>query len=62
MIEMAIAAGVQHFYPSEFGFDLSQAELYTHRYFRSKQDTRDHLAAKARENPGFQYTLFMNGS
>ena len=62
MIEMAITAGVQHFYPSEFGFDLSQPGLYTYRYFRSKQDTRDHLAAKARENPDFRYTLFMNGA
>lgn len=61
MIDQAIAAGVTQFYPSEYGSDLAQKQFFAHRYFRSKLDTRAHLARRARENPNFKYTLFMNG-
>ena len=61
MIDQAIAAGVTQFYPSEYGSDLAQKQFFAHRYFRSKLDTRAHLARRARENPNFKYTLFLNG-
>jgi hypothetical protein len=61
MIEPAIAAGVTHFYPSEWNSDISQKEIYGMRYFRDKQVTRSHLAAKAKEHPDFKYTIFITG-
>ncbi|KAM0447857.1 hypothetical protein ACHAO4_008601 [Trichoderma viride] len=61
MVEAAIAGGVRHFYPSEFGSDVAQEQLRTFRYFRDKRATRDHLAAKAKEHPGFYYTLMLTG-
>ncbi|KAJ6528933.1 hypothetical protein B0H19DRAFT_968764 [Mycena capillaripes] len=62
MIEAAVAGGVRHFYPSEFGTDFSQAGLWQFRYFRDKVATRDHLAAKAKEVPDFRYTLMLTGA
>ncbi|KAJ7887027.1 hypothetical protein B0H14DRAFT_2337976 [Mycena olivaceomarginata] len=62
MIEAAVAGGVRHFYPSEFGTDFSQAGLWQFRYFRDKVATRDHLAAKAKEVPDFRYTLMLTGT
>src|ERR1700761_3621210 len=62
MIEAAAQAGVTHFYPSEFGADLALPELRDIRYFRDKYATREMLADKAREVPGFKYTLLMGGS
>ncbi|KZF25654.1 NAD(P)-binding protein [Xylona heveae TC161] len=61
MIEAAVAAGVRHFYPSEFGVDVGHDDLVDFRYLRDKRVTRDHLVAKAKEVPGFRYTLLMNG-
>jgi hypothetical protein len=61
MAELAAAAGVCQFYPSEYGADLSQTPAYSSRYFRSKQDTRDHLVATAKAYPDFHYTLIMTG-
>ncbi|UKZ83024.1 hypothetical protein TrVFT333_010825 [Trichoderma virens FT-333] len=61
MIESAIAGGVRHFYPSEFGSDVAQDSLKTFRYFRDKRVTRDHLAAKAKEHSDFYYTLMLTG-
>jgi hypothetical protein len=61
MIDAAITAGVTHFYPSEWNSDISQREIYNMRYFREKQMVRAHLAARAKENPDFKYTLFITG-
>lgn len=61
MIEAAIETGVKHFYPSEWNSDISQKEIYSMRYFRDKQVTRSHLAAKAKEHKDFHYTLFITG-
>jgi hypothetical protein len=61
MIEAAIAAGVRHFYPSEWNSDISQKEIYSLRYFRDKQVVRSHLAAKAIEHPDLRYTIFITG-
>ncbi|KAJ7656778.1 hypothetical protein DFH06DRAFT_1132006 [Mycena polygramma] len=62
MIEAAIAGGVRHFIPSEFGADIAQDGLWKNRYFRDKVVTRDHLRARAKDTPGFQYTLILSGA
>jgi len=61
MIEAAIAGGVRHFYPSEYGSDTAQDALANFRYFRDKRVTRDHLVAKAKEYPDFRFTYIMCG-
>ncbi|KAJ7323281.1 hypothetical protein DFH08DRAFT_887843 [Mycena albidolilacea] len=61
IIDAAIAGGVRHFYPSEFGADLSYGKNGKKRYFRDKIATREHLRDRAREVPGFAYTLLMTG-
>ena len=61
MIEAAIAGGVTHFYPSEYGSDVGQEALKDLRYFRDKRVTRDHLVAAARSTPNFRYTLMLTG-
>ncbi|KAF7374268.1 NAD(P)-binding protein [Mycena sanguinolenta] len=62
MIEAAIAGGVRHFYPSEFGTDIEHKNFWQFRYFRDKVATRDHLAAKAKEVSDFRYTLMLVGA
>ncbi|KAF8142750.1 hypothetical protein K438DRAFT_1634926 [Mycena galopus ATCC 62051] len=61
MIDAAIAGGVRHFYPSELGTD-SYVSIGKRRYFRDKIATREHLRDRAREVPGFAYTLLMTGA
>ncbi len=61
MIEAAVAGGVTHFYPSEYGSDVGQAALREFRYFRDKRVTRDHLVATAKAHPHFRYTLLLTG-
>ncbi|KAJ7617606.1 hypothetical protein DFH06DRAFT_1145043 [Mycena polygramma] len=52
MIDAAIAGGARHFYPSEYGTDLSRDAIAT----------REHLRLRAREVPGFAYTLLLTGA
>jgi len=59
MVEAAVAAGVRHFYASEWNSDIAQREIYDMRYFRDKQAVRSYLRAKAGAMPGFQYTLMV---
>jgi hypothetical protein len=61
MIDAAIAAGVKHFYASEWNSDIAQPEIHSMRYFRDKQAVRSYLRAKVPEAPGFQYTLMITG-
>ena len=61
MIDAAIAGGVTHFYPSEYGSDVAQEALKEFRYFRDKRVVRDHLVAAAKANPNFRYTLMLTG-
>ncbi|GKZ34365.1 hypothetical protein AbraIFM66950_004596 [Aspergillus brasiliensis] len=62
MIDAAIEAGVTHFYPSEFGVDISQPAFLQERYFRDKHLTREHLRKTARELPGFVFTEMIIGA
>jgi hypothetical protein len=62
MIDAAAAGGARHFYPSEYGADLSIPELANVRYFRDKHLTRQHLVKTVSKVPGFRYTLLLTGS
>ncbi|KAK7002365.1 NAD(P)-binding protein [Favolaschia claudopus] len=57
MIDASIAGGVQHFYPSELTTDLARGDIGKKRYYRDKIATREHLYQRAREVPGFKYTI-----
>lgn len=61
IVEAAVAAGVRHFYASEWNSDIAQREIHDMRYFREKQAVRSHLRQKAASTPGFQYTLMVTG-
>jgi hypothetical protein len=61
IIDAAVSAGVTHFYPSEFGSDISQAVYRSNRFFRDKHITREHLVKTAAEHKGFGYTLIICG-
>jgi len=61
IIDTAVAAGVRHFYPSEFGADITVPGNWEMRYYRDKVITREHLQKKAKDIPGFGYTYFING-
>jgi hypothetical protein len=61
VIETAVKAGVRHFYPSEFGADLTVPGNWEEGYYRDKAITREFLAKKAKEVPGLGYTLFVDG-
>ena len=61
LIETAIAAGVKHWYPSEFGADLTVPGNWEERYYRDKVITRDFLKKKAAEHADFGYTYFLDG-
>ncbi|KAJ7340631.1 hypothetical protein DFH08DRAFT_783107 [Mycena albidolilacea] len=62
IIEAAVAGGVRHFYPSEFGTDIALDGVWQFRYFRDKVVTRDHLVATAKRVPDFRYTLMLTGA
>ncbi|KAJ7167087.1 hypothetical protein C8R46DRAFT_1176713 [Mycena filopes] len=62
MIDAAIAGGARHFIPSEFGADIAHNGHWKIRYFRDKVVTRDHLRARAKDTPGFRYTLVMTAA
>ncbi len=61
IVEAAVAAGVKHFYASEWNSDIAQPQIQNMRYFRDKQAVRAYLRAKAASAPGFQFTLMITG-
>lgn len=61
VIDTAIAAGVRHFYPSEFGADLTVPGNWEERYYQDKVVTREHLQKRTKDTPGLGYTYFVNG-
>ena len=61
IIDTAIAAGVRHFYPSEFGADLLVGQNWTQRYYRDKVLTRQHLEKRAQDTPGLGWTYLTIG-
>lgn len=61
LIDTAIAGGVRHFYPSEFGADLTVGNNWNERYYRDKVITRIHLQKRAADNPSISYTYVLTG-
>jgi hypothetical protein len=61
IIDTAIEAGVRHFYPSEWGADLSIGDNLKQRYYKDKAVTRSHLAKRARDVKGLGWTLVQVG-
>lgn len=51
-----------HFYPSEYGADLTIPALADVRYFKDKYATRRHVEEKGTTVPGFHYTYLLTGS
>lgn len=49
VIDTAIEAGVRHFYPSEFGADITVGDNWKQRYYRDKVLTREHLMKRDAE-------------
>jgi hypothetical protein len=56
IIDTAIAAGVRHFYPSEFGADLLVGDNWNQRYYLYKVQTREHLEKRAKDTLGLGWT------
>lgn len=63
IIDSAIAAGVRHFYPSEWGADITAGSNWHQRYYRDKVVTRLHLEARGQPNdtPDLGWTLILVG-
>ncbi|KIW16470.1 hypothetical protein PV08_06524 [Exophiala spinifera] len=62
LIDAAVAAGVKRFIPSEFGSDTTHPKSSQLPVYKGKVETQQYLKAKAAENPGFTYTLVINGA
>jgi hypothetical protein len=63
IIDSAISAGVRHFYPSEFGADLSVGDNWNQRYYRDKVLTREHLEKRGADDdtPDLGWTYIQIG-
>jgi hypothetical protein len=61
IIDLAISAGVRHFYPSEYGADLMVGSNRTQRYYVHKIATREHLERRGREIPELGWMYFLLG-
>jgi hypothetical protein len=61
IIDAAIQAGVRHFYPSEYGADITVGQNWTQRYYKYKVETREHLETRARDVPDLGWTLYLLG-
>ncbi|KAJ9605002.1 hypothetical protein H2200_010391 [Cladophialophora chaetospira] len=61
IIDAAIQAGVRHFYPSEYGADITVGQNWTQRYYKYKVQTRQHLEARARDVPDLGWTYYLLG-
>jgi hypothetical protein len=61
MIDAAIASGVTHFYPSEYGNEIEQPEFIDNQYYIHKVATRRYLQEMAKLHKDFKYTLVLIG-
>ncbi|KIW15123.1 hypothetical protein PV08_07910 [Exophiala spinifera] len=61
IIDAAIKAGVRHFYPSEYGADLTVGENWTQRYYKYKVETREHLTLRATQVADLSWTAYVLG-
>ncbi|KAH9481224.1 Isoflavone reductase-like protein IRL [Psilocybe cubensis] len=58
-IDAAFAGGIKHFYPAEFGMDLTRPEIQEESFFARKLNIRKHLEHVVSQDPsrGFTYIL-----
>jgi hypothetical protein len=61
IIDAAIDGGVRHFYPSEFGADMTVGSNATQRYYRDKMMTRKHLEKRSKDVEGLGWSHVTNG-
>lgn len=61
IIDTAIKGGVRHFYPSEFGADLTVGSNWDQRYYKYKTMTREHLETRKKEYPALGWTYILVG-
>jgi hypothetical protein len=61
IIDTAISAGVRHFYPSEFGADVTVGRNWHQRYYRDKVLTREHLLKRAKDVEGLGWSYITIG-
>ncbi|KAF8910548.1 hypothetical protein CPB84DRAFT_1821384 [Gymnopilus junonius] len=60
-IDAAFEGGVKHFYPSEFGADLTRPQQSEERYFVNKLKVRKHLEEKVSKDATKGYTYILVG-
>jgi hypothetical protein len=61
IIDTAIKAGVRHFYPSEWGADITVGDNWTQRYYRDKVLTREHLMRRSKDTEGLGWSYITIG-
>lgn len=61
LVDSAIAAGVRHIYPSEYGADVLVGQNWTQRYYFEKVRTRLHLEERGKELPELGWTCVLLG-
>lgn len=61
IIDAAIHAGVRHFYPSEYGADITVGQNSTQRYYKYKVETRNHLESRAQDVRDLGWTYYLLG-
>lgn len=61
IFEAAFEGGIRHFYPSEYGSDLTVGSNWTQRYYRDKVISREALQKKGEEHKDLGWTYFTNG-
>jgi hypothetical protein len=61
IIDAAIKGGVRHFYPSEYGADITVGENWEQRYYKYKVETRKHLETRAQDVPDLGWTYYLLG-
>ncbi|KIW70796.1 hypothetical protein PV04_03036 [Phialophora macrospora] len=60
-IDAAIGGCVKHFYPAEYGADLTHALVRDEPYFADKVSVRKYLEARAQADNSLGYTYMMTG-
>ncbi|KAJ9603327.1 hypothetical protein H2200_012105 [Cladophialophora chaetospira] len=59
--DAAIVGGVRHFYPAEYGADLTHELVRDQPYFADKISVREHLEAYAQTDASLGYTYLITG-
>ncbi|KAI9042045.1 aromatic alcohol reductase [Aspergillus affinis] len=62
LIDAAVAAGVKHYLPSEFGVDTLNEHVRKLPVFAGKVAVQEHLEKVVEKNPSFIYTLLATGA